>query len=78
MSKYGAHSDLEPGLVLRLLPDDWHLSEVSDYLVASLREELHEKMKAGLQEQLSTIAYLHTYSDWAQQRSACHLITPER
>ncbi|PHJ25167.1 tgf beta receptor associated-like [Cystoisospora suis] len=78
MSKYGAHTDLEPGLVLRLLPDDWHLSEVSDYLIASLREELHGKMKAGLQEQLSTIAYLHTYSDWAHQRSACYVITPER
>nr|CEL70135.1 TPA: TGF beta receptor associated protein-like protein, related [Neospora caninum Liverpool] len=78
LSKYGDHPDLEPSLVVRLLPDEWQLTEVADYLVASFRERLHEKMTASLQEQLSTVAYLHTYSDWARQRSSCYVVTPER
>ncbi|RQX70898.1 vacuolar sorting 39 domain 2 protein, partial [Toxoplasma gondii CAST] len=78
LSKYGAHPDLEPSRVVRMLPDDWLLTEVADYFVASFRERLHDKLTATLQEQLSTVAYLHTYSDWARQRSSCFVITPER
>ncbi|PFH33694.1 hypothetical protein BESB_079100 [Besnoitia besnoiti] len=78
LTKYGAHPDLAPSLVVRLLPDAWLLTEVSDYLVSSFRNLLHEKMTASLQEQLSTVSYLQTYSRWASQRAASYVVTPER
>jgi len=67
---YAGHSDLPPHEVLAILPDSWTLESLGGYLSKCARLHLHERRASLLEENLSSMVYLKTYSAWAQERSA--------
>jgi len=65
---YAAHRDLPPNEVLACLPATWSLEGISDYLSKCARLCLHRQRASMLEENLSSMAYLKTFSAWAKER----------
>jgi hypothetical protein len=68
LTAYVGHRDLPPSEVIGMLPSSWTLSSLSVYLSRSARSCLHEKRATMLEENLSSMAYLKTFSTWAGER----------
>ncbi|CAE7216086.1 tgfbrap1 [Symbiodinium natans] len=75
---YAAHRDLPPNEVLGCLPAHWPLEGISDYLSKCARICLHRQRASMLEENLSSMAYLKTFSAWAKERMRKVNITLDR
>ncbi|CAE7232670.1 TGFBRAP1 [Symbiodinium pilosum] len=75
---YAAHRDLPPNEVLGCLPARWPLEGISDYLSKCARICLHKQRASMLEENLSSMAYLKTFSAWAKERMRKVNITADR
>eukprot|EP00931_Biecheleriopsis_adriatica_P041032 TRINITY_DN23499_c0_g1_i1.p1 TRINITY_DN23499_c0_g1~~TRINITY_DN23499_c0_g1_i1.p1 ORF type:complete len:996 (-),score=246.12 TRINITY_DN23499_c0_g1_i1:28-2979(-) len=65
---YAGHNDLPPHEVVSALPSHWTLEGVAGYLTKCARICLHEQRASMLEENLSSMAYLKTFSAWAKER----------
>lgn len=68
LTAYAGHRDLPPHEVIGILPSSWTLAKLSEYLTRSARMCLHERRASMLEENLSSMAYLKTFSAWAHER----------
>ncbi|CAJ1450429.1 unnamed protein product, partial [Effrenium voratum] len=75
---YAGHRDLPPNEVLGVLPAHWSLEGVADYLSKSARICLHQQRASMLEENLSSMAYLKTFSAWTKERMRKVSITVDR
>eukprot|EP00434_Breviolum_minutum_P008919 symbB.v1.2.007862.t1/scaffold448.1/size203282/14 len=75
---YAGHRDLPPNEVLGILPAHWTLEGVADYLSKCARVCLHQQRASMLEENLSSMAYLKTFSAWAKERMRKVNITVDR
>lgn len=78
LTSYAGHRDLPPHEVIGILPSGWTLAKLSDYLTRSARFCLHERRASMLEENLSSMAYLKTFSAWAHERMRKVHITGDR
>lgn len=69
LTTYATHRDLPPEEVLDLLPEDWDLAGLSSYLSRCMRACLHAQRAGILEENLSSMAYLKTFSAWSNERA---------
>lgn len=65
---YAGHWELPPHEVVNELPAGWALESLAPYLTKCARICLHDKRATMLEENLSSMAYLKTFSAWAQER----------
>jgi len=75
---YAGHRDLPPNEVLGILPAHWTLEGIADYLSKCARVCLHQQRASMLEENLSSMAYLKTFSAWAKERMRKVNITVDR
>ncbi|CAK8989769.1 unnamed protein product [Durusdinium trenchii] len=75
---YAGHRDVPPNEVLGLLPSHWTLEGVAEYLSQCARICLHQQRASMLEENLSSMAYLKTFSAWAKERMRKVNITVDR
>lgn len=75
---YAGHTDLPPNEVLGILPANWTLEGVADYLSKCARICLHQQRASMLEENLSSMAYLKTFSAWTKERMRKVNITVDR
>jgi len=78
LTGYAGHHDLPPHEVIGLLPDDWSLDSLAEYLTKSTRLCLHERRANMLEENLSSMAYLKTFDALTQERMRKVTITGDR
>eukprot|EP00435_Cladocopium_sp_Y103_P065906 s161_g28.t1 len=64
--------------VLGILPSNWTLEGVADYLSKCARICLHQQRASMLEENLSSMAYLKTFSAWTKERMRKVNITVDR
>jgi len=75
---YAGHRDLPPHEVIGVLPANWPLDSLAPYLAKCARACLHERRATMLEESLSSMAYLKTFSAWATERMRKVTITNDR
>lgn len=75
---YAGHGDLPPHEVIGMLPASWTLESLAGYLTKCARICLHERRASMLEENLSSMAYLKTFSAWAHERIRKVNITGDR
>mmetsp|Transcript_1359 Transcript_1359/g.3648 ORF Transcript_1359/g.3648 Transcript_1359/m.3648 type:complete len:679 (-) Transcript_1359:38-2074(-) len=78
LTTYAGHRDLPPGEVLKLLPSTWTLANLAEYLSKAGRFAVHERRVSMLEENLSSMAYLKTFTALAQERMRKVSITGDR
>lgn len=78
LNAYAGHCDLPAHEVIDMLPSTWTLSCLSSYLSRSARLCLHERRSSVLEENLSSMAYLKTFSIWARERKRKVHITGDK
>lgn len=78
LTGYAGHRDLPPHEVIGMLPGSWSLEGLSGYLMKCARVCLHERRASMLEENLSSMAYLKTFTAWAQERMTKVTITGDR
>merc|ERR1719277_2526823 len=61
-----------------MLPASWPLDSVAAYLTKSARICLHERRASMFEENLSSMAYLKTFSAWARERTRKVTISADR
>jgi len=75
---YAGHPDLPPHEVIGMIPSDWALEKLSGYLTTCARLCLHQRRASMLEENLSSMAYLKTFSKWATERQRKVSITGDK
>lgn len=75
---YAGFHDLAPHDIVGLLPSDWSLESLAEYLTKCTRLFLHERRALMLEENLSSMAYLKTFDALAHERMRKVTITGDR
>merc|ERR1712217_316030 len=75
---YAGHPDLPPDEVIGMLPAKWPLASLAGYFTKCARLCLHAKRASMLEENLSSMAYLKTFSALAKERMRKVHITGDR
>ncbi|KAK6589754.1 hypothetical protein RS030_194 [Cryptosporidium xiaoi] len=77
LNKYSLHCDLDIHDVLHIIPEEWPLLSVIDFLKKSLVKNIHENNTNLVLTNLSAISYLRFYEKWANFRSNHITITQD-
>ncbi|CAE8687186.1 unnamed protein product [Polarella glacialis] len=75
---YAGHRDLPATEVMGMLPSSWPLEALAEYLTKCARIYLHEQRAGMLEENLSSMAYLKTFSALTKERMRKVNITGDR
>lgn len=74
---YASHPDLRPDVVLPVIPADWPLETIAEYLCQAYASMLHQQRTLHIRQKLSSMSYLQTYAVWAKERAKSVSITHE-
>ena len=80
LQKYATHEEMDPLLVLEIIPEHWELSSsaLHTYLYVALSHTLHRGHDVGILNQLSEMNLIQTECEWTAKRNASVKITNER
>lgn len=77
LNKYSFHPDISIGNILQIIPEEWPLLKMIDFLKNSLASSIHNQTSKSISSNLSAISYLRLYEKWSNARSNHVTITQD-
>ncbi|KAL3128920.1 hypothetical protein CHM_3g1050 [Cryptosporidium hominis] len=77
LNKYSFHPDISIGNILQVIPEEWPLLKMINFLKNSLVSSIHNQTSKSISTNLSAISFLRLYEKWSNTRSNHVTITQD-
>ncbi|OII70773.1 uncharacterized protein cubi_00918 [Cryptosporidium ubiquitum] len=77
LNKYSFHPDISIGNILQIIPGEWPLLKMINFLKNSLASSIHNQTSKAISTNLSAISFLRLYEKWSNARSNHVTITQD-
>ncbi|KAH8585076.1 uncharacterized protein ELE39_001027 [Cryptosporidium sp. chipmunk genotype I] len=77
LNKYSFHPDISIGNILQIIPGEWPLLNMMNFLKNSLVSSIHNQTSKSISTNLSAISFLRLYEKWSNTRSNHVTITQD-